>query len=299
MQVFVSWSGERSRLIAEAVRSWLPKVVKSVNPWMSTEDIGAGARWLSEVSATLNAATVGLICVTPENQHNPWLLFEAGALSKTLDQTCVCPLLLEMTPGQLNGPLTQFQANSLNRDGIAKVLSTINKGLGESRLDPQQLEEILDVWWPKLEERIKAIPAPKEPTAARSIDDQLEEILQLARENLRRENLRLEASMERDEKLDSMVGFVEQAGQMMGAMQSHAQRLQSSLGKRIDSAHGGASIEHQDVTSAIAGTMTDGPLSGASMVEIAETLRGLHERDKARTESMLASVPTGKVSDAV
>jgi hypothetical protein len=108
MHVFVSWSGERSRQIAEAIRGWLPKVLQSVRPWMSAEDIGAGARWLSEVSATLNASTVGLICVTPENQHNPWLLFEAGALSKTVDQTCVCPILFEMTPGQLNGPMTQF-----------------------------------------------------------------------------------------------------------------------------------------------------------------------------------------------
>ena len=229
MQIFISWSGDRSRQIAEAIRGWLPKVVQSVKPWMSAEDIGAGARWLSEVSTRLNAASIGLICVTPENQHNPWLLFEAGALSKTLEQTCVCPLLFEMSPGQLKGPLTQFQATALDRSGMGKMLSTINKSLGESRIDPQQLEEILDVWWPKLEEKLKSLPPALTPTIARSTSDQLEELLLLARENLRRENLRLEASMDRDEKLDSMIGFMDQAGAMMGAVQANALRMPSSL----------------------------------------------------------------------
>lgn len=216
MQIFISWSGPRSREIAEAIRAWLPKVVQSVKPWMSDQDISAGSRWLTEVSATLNNTNVGLICVTPENQHNPWLLFEAGALSKTLEQTCVCPLVFDMTPGQLTGPLTQFQANSLDRSGIGKVLSTINNGLGERRIDPQQLEEILDVWWPKLQERLAVIQPAANPTASRTTSDQLEEILILVREQLRRENIRLEASKERDEKLDSMLGFLDKAGAAMG-----------------------------------------------------------------------------------
>jgi len=42
MQIFISWSGDRSCLIAEAIRGWLPKVVQSVKPWMSDQDIAAG-----------------------------------------------------------------------------------------------------------------------------------------------------------------------------------------------------------------------------------------------------------------
>lgn len=284
MQVFLSWSGERSRQIAEALRGWLPKVVQFVRPWMSAEDIGAGTRWLAEVSATLNTASVGIICVTPENQHNPWLLFEAGALSKTLDQTCVCPLLFEMTPGQLNGPITQFQANALNRIGIGKVLMTINRGLGDRRLDAQYLDEILDVWWPKLEEKLSAIPAPTKPVAARAVEDQLEEILQLTRENLRRENLRLEASMERDEKLDSLLGFMDEAGKVMGVMQSQAQKFQSTLGKRTDNFALGTTgaSEIQEGTNAIANASINAPF-----VQLIEALRDMQERDKARTENML------------
>jgi hypothetical protein len=85
MQVFISWSGQRSRAVAEVLRTWLPKVIQSLDPWMSDEDIDAGSRWLADVTTSLNQAKVGLICVTPENQHKPWLLFEAGALSRSIE----------------------------------------------------------------------------------------------------------------------------------------------------------------------------------------------------------------------
>lgn len=293
MQVFISWSGDRSRLIAEAIRGWLPKVVQSVKPWMSDQDIAAGARWLTEVASTLNSTSVGLICVTPENQHNPWLLFEAGALSKTIEQTCVCPLVFEMTPGQLTGPLTQFQANPLNREGVGKVLSTINKSLGERRIDSQQMEEILDVWWPKLEERLQAIPSAPTPTTIRAMGDQLEELLTLAREQLRRENIRLEASKERDEKIDSMIGFMDKAGEALSAFQGQTQRMRSAVANATELALAkfgedrNPVVEGGDVISGLVTAMEPVQLDIASMQKMTKMMREMQERDKERMKSML------------
>lgn len=296
MQIFLSWSGERSRLIAEAIRGWLPKVIQSVSPWMSEEDIGAGARWLTEVSASLNRSKVGLILITPENQHNPWLLFESGALSKTMDQTCVCPLVFEMTPGQLTGPLTQFQANPLNRDGVGKVLATINKGLDDRKLNAHELDEILDVWWPKLEERLNALPSAPTPAVTRSVGDQLEELLSIGREQLRRENLRLEASRERDEKLDGMLEHFENFGSGIASMQSKAHQMLSKMAMGMDSAVDGLlsdgggihSIEH--VSEALKGVVESMAPSSAqfeSMQKLTAELEELQRRDKQRTLEML------------
>ena len=94
MNLFLSWSGPRSKHIAESLRNWIPKVLQAVKPWMSDQDISMGARWSPEITKKLEDSKVGVICLTPENQHNPWLMFEAGALSKTVDHTYVCPYLL-------------------------------------------------------------------------------------------------------------------------------------------------------------------------------------------------------------
>ena len=211
MKVFISWSGPRSRHLAESLRSWLPKVLQSVKPWMSNEDIAAGTRWLPEVSGELSAARVGVLCVTPENQTNPWLVFEAGALSKTLEQTYVCPLLFDLDPGQLKGPIAQFQALELNRAGTKKLLETLNLALGQSGLAADTLSEVFDVWWPKFEEMLSATPKPEGPLPTRrATDDVLGEILSLSREQLRRENLRLEHSQNRDSRIDQILPLFEQ-----------------------------------------------------------------------------------------
>jgi hypothetical protein len=93
--VFISWSGDRSKWIAEALREWLPLVVQAAKPWMSSKDIDKGARGLQEISEKLERAKIGIVCLTPENLNVPWVLFEAGALSKTIDdETRLCTLLL-------------------------------------------------------------------------------------------------------------------------------------------------------------------------------------------------------------
>lgn len=83
--VFISWSGPRSKSAAEILKRWLPIVVHTANPWMSATDIDKGTRWSEEVAAALDTMKAGIICLTPENLSAEWLLFEAGALSKTRD----------------------------------------------------------------------------------------------------------------------------------------------------------------------------------------------------------------------
>lgn len=120
MKVFISWSGARSKNVAEILRSWVPKVLQAVRPWMSDEDISTGTRWSAEIASELEISKAGIVCITPENQHNPWLMFEAGALSKTLTETFVCPYLFDLSPSQLSGPISQFQATLATKEGTFK-----------------------------------------------------------------------------------------------------------------------------------------------------------------------------------
>jgi hypothetical protein len=86
MKVFISWSGERSKRIAEAFRDLLGDILQNVESWLSFEDIQKGARWNSEIAVQLKDSNLGLVCLTPEAQESPWLLFEAGALSVRMER---------------------------------------------------------------------------------------------------------------------------------------------------------------------------------------------------------------------
>ena len=127
MDVFISWSGDRSQRVAHALRDWLPLLIQSLNPWFSAEDIDKGTRWLNDLSTQLEKQGFGLVCITPENANSPWLLFESGALSKALSTSKVCPILFGVEPTDIQGPLAQFQATRVNREDIRRLVSTMSK----------------------------------------------------------------------------------------------------------------------------------------------------------------------------
>ena len=182
MKVFISWSGERSQALAKALRDWLPNVIQAIKPWMSDVDIDKGTRWSTDIALQLSEAKVGLICLTPENLNAPWILFEAGALSKILEKTYVCPYLFQVEPTDIKGPLVQFQSTKANKDDTKKLIHTINQALEDIKIPKEKLDEAFEVWWPKFEEYLNIIPdteAKQEPK--RNERDIIEEILELVR----------------------------------------------------------------------------------------------------------------------
>lgn len=188
MRIFLSWSGERSRRIAEALKSWLPDVISFFDPWVSSEDIEKGARWELDLGNQLEATDIGLICLTPENLGAPWILFESGALAKSLGRARTCTYLFDLQPSDLTGPLVQFQATTSTKTDTFKLVRTLNKQLGKTARSPQQLERIFEQWWPSLENLLNEIPrlvaAQKNLRSEREI---LEELLDLVRQQFKRE----------------------------------------------------------------------------------------------------------------
>ena len=51
---------------------------------MSGSDIQKGSRGHFELAGALEGVRHGIVCLTPENLGEPWVLFEAGALSTSL-----------------------------------------------------------------------------------------------------------------------------------------------------------------------------------------------------------------------
>jgi hypothetical protein len=180
MQVFLSWSGERSNALASAIRDWLPTVLQQVQPWFSQDDIDKGARWAAELNQQLQQNHIGILCVTPENVEAPWLMFEAGALSKALDNSLVCALLLEMEPSAIRGPLSQFQLTRLNKSELLQLVLSINKR-SERPIDASIVERVFEGMWPGFEFALRSIPATARQVAKRSMEDMLEEVIDSVR----------------------------------------------------------------------------------------------------------------------
>ncbi|MBA1446453.1 MAG: toll/interleukin-1 receptor domain-containing protein [Chromatiales bacterium] len=137
--IFLSWSGEESRKVAEALHRWLPHFIQLIDPWMSSTDILAGTRWQTEIASRLNECVFGIICVTPQNVESPWMLFETGALSKTIEASKVCPILLGVRVDQLPQALSQFQTVEADEHGIRSLLHALNDSLGDNKITDLQL----------------------------------------------------------------------------------------------------------------------------------------------------------------
>ena len=159
MDIFISWSGPRSRAVAEALKEYLPMIVNAFNPWLSSADIDKGARWATELAAALETAKAGIICLTPNNLTAPYILFESGALSKTVEKAFVCTLLIGMEPSDVSGPLAQFQATKPTKNDLLQLLKTLNKALGGTALKDSQIEATFELCWPKLKEKLDSLPA--------------------------------------------------------------------------------------------------------------------------------------------
>ena len=182
MKVFISWSGEPSRSIATALTDWLRNVVQHVEPWMSDEKIGSGARWNDAIAQALGETNFGIVCVTRANQYAPWLIFEAGALAKSIELARVVPLCIDLSFSEVTGPLSSFQGRPLDRDGVGRLVYDISAA-SEKPMTKEQMATVFDVWWPRLEaavtEAINAVPPDNEPR--RSAESMLEELVERIR----------------------------------------------------------------------------------------------------------------------
>jgi len=197
MQVFISWSGARSKAIAIELASWLSQTVQLIDAWVST-DMAKGSRWGPEITAKLQSSLIGIICVTPENVSAPWLLFEAGAISNTKGAH-VCTLLAGLSPTDVPMPMAQFQATVMERGEIKRLLETINAKLDESNersLSQTNLDAIFENNWPRLERALEAIMAVSQPLAPprREPTEMLEEVLLILRD-LERRSIALEPGL--------------------------------------------------------------------------------------------------------
>ena len=188
MKVILSWSGELSHLVAKIFRDWFPSVIQSIEPYVSSEDIDKGTRWSTDIAKELEDSSFGILCVTKDNFTAPWLTFEAGALSKTIDKSFVSPFLFDIKRSEIEGPILQFQSTIFKEEDVLKLVKTLNKASDDIKLSEERLEKAFSTWWPQLKEQLdqlsgKAIAKEVKSKTKINNSELLEEILELSRSN--------------------------------------------------------------------------------------------------------------------
>lgn len=143
---------------------------------MSSQDISVGSDWYIDIKEHLNDATVGIIFLTPENINSPWLNFESGALSVSLNESKkVIPLIFgEETIETVlsSSPLKHFQSVLYpTKEGFHDLLMGLNDMLPRS-INQEVFEKTFELWWPDLEEKLNRADRKYSLSKSKSTDNE-------------------------------------------------------------------------------------------------------------------------------
>lgn len=195
MRIFASWSGQPSREVAVLLKNWIPNVLQEVDVYVSSQDIAKGERWLHNVNDNLQDHDFGFSILTPNNVSAPWILFEAGALAKSLKSRLV-PLLCGLNTIDLpNHPLTQFQYVLVpEHDEMLRLLSDVNAACARP-LPDERLKATFEKWYPDFQAAYKQIDLTSKRKVKPDVDQAPAELVAQGLSDLRREMRDLRAEL--------------------------------------------------------------------------------------------------------
>ncbi len=156
MNVFVSWSGKRSRRVAESLSRFLPSVLQRVRVFNTLEKIDAGVRWHDEIRHAIENTDFGIAIITQENMNSQWIAWEMGALTTKLDPARFMPVLIDVSFSDFGGPLATHQAVRADKAGIRLLVSHINESCGDPIPD-DLFSAVFENMWPRFEQEILSV----------------------------------------------------------------------------------------------------------------------------------------------
>ncbi len=185
-RVFASWSGAKSRHYATCFTTLIEHVIQGIDVYLSHATNRAGDRWFHVLSSALEESNFGVVFLTSGNKAEPWLYFEAGACSKAVSDSRLCPVLIDLEIEDIGPPLSLFHAKTVEKSQMYDLVVSINEGR-ESPVDPAVLSDTFNKYWPDFEKCIgefKDDPNAPKPEK-RGVEEKIDEILTLVRGNRR------------------------------------------------------------------------------------------------------------------
>lgn len=145
--IFISWSGDLGKGIAEALRDTI-LCVPGLDPWVSSRDIKTGRPWFSELTDFMKGCHHAVVCLTPGGSYKAWVNFETGFVFGKLNQ------IVTLNFGEnLTGPLKGIQC----LDGFKKedILSALQVFVDEK--DYKKIPTWFDPQYSEWDSRVSAL----------------------------------------------------------------------------------------------------------------------------------------------
>ena len=166
MKIFISWSKNKSRMLAEATKRFLENTLGHSIEFFFSPQMYKGTRVDHEIHINLTNSQKCIVCITSENFKNPWLLYEAGVVFgvnyKKTDDGIIIPILFERIPewsSWIDKPLNQYtpiQIQPVNHEfsfGKKEFLSFIQELSDETGVSIKEYDQN----WQLFESEIKQI----------------------------------------------------------------------------------------------------------------------------------------------
>jgi hypothetical protein len=172
-------SGPASKEVAILLRKWVPRSIPDAELFVSDVDIKAGQRWARVLGKELLDRQMAVVCVTSDNAESRWLTFEAGAISNVVSEISdarVIPFLHRTSISSFDGPLTQFQAKTSDRNGYFALLQSMNESSSRPKVE-SELNDTLELFWPKIEKELEQVNSGQTESDVRDISDVLDNVI--------------------------------------------------------------------------------------------------------------------------
>ncbi len=165
MQIFISWSKEKSRKIAEAMNTFLEGLFHDkITIWLSSEKIPYGAMPTYTINEALGQCDKIVACFTEDNFNASWIMYEIGVVTgrnhkdMLANKEIVFPVFFENVNKEKikNTPIGQFQILDFGEISINKLVYQINESV-KSFSNDFTLQKQFQLNWREFKESVESI----------------------------------------------------------------------------------------------------------------------------------------------
>lgn len=186
MKIFISWSKNKSKLLAIETKKFILNTLKKNVEIFLSPDMYKGTTADNEIHNNLLKSDKCIVCITSDNFKNPWLMYETGVVYGAhftkQEESVVIPILFEHIPdwsSWVDKPLNRYVPIQLNEenDNFEEARQEFKNFLGKLASESNTNIEKFDDCWNEYIKKVKKILQQEQliPNTCRDLVEQIME----------------------------------------------------------------------------------------------------------------------------